>query len=507
MPATPTSLIRATQSPSAAEVMAASSATGRSLVPAVTISTVPVPRDGGSVPATYAVRPTSLISTLGMAARRRSAASGWSRVTSTPFPRAAIRVAMASTCSAVFPAPYTTSGKPCLNARWWSIVAKPNDSTGSYANRVSAASTSSAPAATCSSRSRVRSRLAVTLCGFHRRVDFRVNSIRRQLQIALAAREVRIEDPLHFAERRDSVQLLPQLRRAGQAFHVPPQVLSELDRGTASIGLVLLSHSRVLHGHRKARLHGRRRAHLAALEQVARLIEDPRLAERAASNHDARAARHALHAHRVLRRLDVAVPQHRDLERRDHGRDLLPPRRAAVHLRARARVEREHARPSVLHTQRDADGIAHLLVPSAPRLHGDGQMRRTRNGADDLLDQIQVPETSGAAIALDDLLDRAAKVDVDDFGLEDVRDERGRLGHWDWIGAKDLHADRPLVRAEAQLGDGRLVLPPDALGGQELSDDHVRAKAAADAPEGGFRHAGHRRQVQRHRGSQRERKA
>src|SRR5206468_3394379 len=40
MPATPTSVTRATQFPSAADVTAASSATGRSLVPAVTIATV-----------------------------------------------------------------------------------------------------------------------------------------------------------------------------------------------------------------------------------------------------------------------------------------------------------------------------------------------------------------------------------------------------------------------------------------------------------------------------------
>src|SRR5512143_3081538 len=46
MPATPTSVIRLAQSPSAASVTAASSATGRSLVPAVTIATVPLPLGG-----------------------------------------------------------------------------------------------------------------------------------------------------------------------------------------------------------------------------------------------------------------------------------------------------------------------------------------------------------------------------------------------------------------------------------------------------------------------------
>src|SRR5437879_5488237 len=66
MPATPTSVNRATRLRSARAVTAASSATGRSLVPAVTIRTVPRPVGSGSGSGgRYTVRPSSPTSARG----------------------------------------------------------------------------------------------------------------------------------------------------------------------------------------------------------------------------------------------------------------------------------------------------------------------------------------------------------------------------------------------------------------------------------------------------------
>jgi len=50
------------------------------------------------------------------------------RVIRTLWPRAAIRSAMAATCSGVLPAPNTTSGQPVRASRAWSMVAKPRSS-------------------------------------------------------------------------------------------------------------------------------------------------------------------------------------------------------------------------------------------------------------------------------------------------------------------------------------------------------------------------------------------
>src|SRR5204863_1470637 len=88
------------------------------------------------------------------------------------------------------------------------------------------------------------------------------------------------------------------------------------------------------------------------------------------------------------------------------------------------------------------------------------------------------------------------KVDVDELGRENVRDERRGLGHCRWIGAKHLHADRTFVLTKAELADGRFVLAANSFGRQKLGDDHIRSKAAAEAAERRFRHACHWRQIQ-----------
>jgi glycosyltransferase involved in cell wall biosynthesis len=46
-----------------------------------------------------------------------------------------------------------------------------------------------------------------------------------------------------------------------------------------------------------------------------------------------------------------------------------------------------------------------------------------------------------------------------------------------------LLEDRALVRAEAKLVEGGCVLATDSLCREELGDDYVRAKAAAESPE------------------------
>ena len=161
----------------------------------------------------------------------------------------------------------------------------------------------------------------------------------------------------------------------------------------------------------------------------------------------------------------------------DDGGDLLPARVPGVHLRARARMQREHAarrRPGS--AARSCTGSRISSFQPLRILHVTGRCVRRRDRADDLLHEVEVAQAARAAVAPHDLLDRAAEVDVDELGLEHVGHEARRLAHGHRIGAEDLHADRPLVRAErAACAMRRLVLPPDPLGRQELGDDDVRA--------------------------------
>jgi hypothetical protein len=111
IPATPTSFSRSTGFPSAAAVTAASSATGRSLVPAATTRTGPrTARARGVSGERWMVRAVAFHSAPGKASTSWAAVSSATRVARKPSPFSARREAMRSTCSVVFPCPKMTSG-------------------------------------------------------------------------------------------------------------------------------------------------------------------------------------------------------------------------------------------------------------------------------------------------------------------------------------------------------------------------------------------------------------
>ena len=147
------------------------------------------------------------------------------------------------------------------------------------------------------------------------------------------------------------------------------------------------------------------------------------------------------------RRPDVAVADHRDVERLRHRGDLVPVGVARVHLRPRARMQRQHARPRVLAAQGDGDRVAHLLVPAAADLDRHRQASAAATARITCSHQIQVPQAARSPVPAHDLLHRAAEVDVDVIGLEDVGDQCRGVAHRVRIGAEDLHADRALLGA------------------------------------------------------------
>jgi hypothetical protein len=79
--------------------------------------------------------------------------------------------------------------------------------------------------------------------------------------------------------------------------------------------------------------------HLLAREGGREIAEDPRPAEAAAANHDARCTGLLDHAQGVRRLPDVAVAQHRDLDVLDEPGDRLPVGPTRVGLADRAPVQ------------------------------------------------------------------------------------------------------------------------------------------------------------------------
>ena len=125
-------------------------------------------------------------------------------------------------------------------------------------------------------------------------------------------------------------------------------------------------------------------------EECAAVAEDPGIAERPAGDHDAGAPRLIPHAHDVLCRHDVPIPDHGDLERLDDASDLVPARLPREHLGAGAGVERESTCARVLHAKRDADRVASIVAPSAAGLDRHREVRCPDHRSDDALHQIEI---------------------------------------------------------------------------------------------------------------------
>ena len=154
MPETPTSTRRSTCAPTNPAVTAASSATGRSVVPAQTTATVP--SSFRSAPGAFAwnVREIGSYRPWGAAASAATAASGDRRVTRTACPSSCNRETSFPICSGVLRSPKMTSGAPCRTARSPSSWAKSAiRCTGSAASFCAASATDNSPRFTRSRRS------------------------------------------------------------------------------------------------------------------------------------------------------------------------------------------------------------------------------------------------------------------------------------------------------------------------------------------------------------------
>jgi len=138
------------------------------------------------------------------------------------------------------------------------------------------------------------------------------------------------------------------------------------------------------------RFRRRFRALRLARKQIPRLIEDPWLAEGAARDHDGVAAGLALHANRVLGRLDVAVADDRNRQRLFDGGDLVPVRVTGVHLRARARMHASARAPASSQRRAMLTDRAASFVPAA-RSDGHREVRARADRAHDSPHEIEVP--------------------------------------------------------------------------------------------------------------------
>src|SRR5271168_1225385 len=164
------------------------------------------------------------------------------------------------------------------------------------------------------------------------------------------------------------------------------------------------------------------------------LREDPRVGGGGAADHHGVAAGFAHHARSVFRSVDVAVANHGNFHRVFYGGDDVPVGGAGVALRARARVDGHALDADAFGEFGDIDGDNGILVPAGAQLDGERDFHCRTHGAEDIFQQRQIAQESGAA-ALHDLFGGAAEVDV--HGIEtEVFDHLGGFGHDRGIRAK-----------------------------------------------------------------------
>jgi hypothetical protein len=103
----------------------------------------------------------------------------------------------------------------------------------------------------------------------------------------------------------------------------------------------------------------------------------------------------------------------------------------------------------------------------------------------------------GTTVFRDDLVHRAAEIQVDEIRLFPVDDHARRLAEMLRVRAEKLHTQRALRLLKFEILQRAFVAPKNALGADEFRDHHIRAVLFRELPEHGVRDPGHGREVER----------
>ena len=226
------------------------------------------------------------------------------------------------------------------------------------------------------------------------------------------------------------------------------------------------------------------------------LGDEPRPAIAAAANHDPVGAGFRQGPVDLFQARDIAIDDDRDrnclLDRADKAPIGLP----GVKLTARAAVHRDHADAAGFGDFGESRRVAVIVVPARAHLEGDRQIDGLNRGFEDARGMQFVAHQGRAGMAVDDLFDRAAEIDVDKRRAT-IRIELGRLGHDPRLAAGELDGHRLLLGAALRHREGLARLADRRLAGDHLRDDKRGPLLLDDAAERQIGHPGHRRQDDR----------
>ncbi len=140
-------------------------------------------------------------------------------------------------------------------------------------------------------------------------------------------------------------------------------------------------------------------------------------------------------------------------------------------------MHRHHFHAQILGDPRQFGSVQTAMVPAHPHFERDGDIDRLNRGGNDRGRIGDITHQCGSRIAIDDLLDRAAHVDVDDRRTP-VGVELGSFGHFARRAAGKLHRHRLFADMP-----GRFLQRLARVADRRLARDHFgHVKARAEPP-------------------------
>ena len=225
------------------------------------------------------------------------------------------------------------------------------------------------------------------------------------------------------------------------------------------------------------------------------LAEDPWPALRSAADHHCVGPGVIQHEFRALRRIDIAVCDHRNAYRCLHRGNRVVFGQAGVLLIAGAAVHRERCDAATFCDARDAQRVAMFAIPASADLQRDRNTRidRIHHRRQDARDQRLIAQQRRASPGVADFLRWATHVDIDDLrALLDVV-TRG-IGEHIGNRAGDLHADRRRFAGMVHPVQRLARAPETRVGTGHLRHAQPGAESLAQYAERFIGNAGHRRQ-------------
>ncbi len=235
----------------------------------------------------------------------------------------------------------------------------------------------------------------------------------------------------------------------------------------------------------------RRRQQPPGCQIVVNFAKDPGPPLGRAADHQAIGTRVLQHLRSLVRRVDVAVGDHRDAHGLLDGADGVVFGSAGVTAGAGAAVHRQGLDTGPLGELRDVHAVAVVRIPAGADLQGNRDSDSRHHRLEYAADQDLVAQQRGTGRHLADLARRAAHVDIDDGRAMRHVDLRGPR-HGGRIRTQDLYRHRGRFPRMVEPPHGLARGPQAGVRGHHFGYGKGRAQTAAELTERAIRNPGHR---------------